>query len=565
MVDPRSAENPGRRKGTDGPGRHGLDPRVVEVIVHIKRLQARGFKRFHDLTIELPGAPKLVVLAGPNGMGKSSLIDAVRFWHGGHGSGEGWFIDQTYHYKAGEPIIPIMELVHLDFVEPIVDAAARKLVYARSAYRHEAEFNATAIQRSGDLLDAPKSTRMIQPESKVSDNYQRIVSATLDDLFVGETEEQTVRQLREKHIGRVRDTMLELFPDLELQGPGDPLGGGTFFFKKAGQSAFHYKNLSGGEKAAFDLVLDLVVKTAVYDNSVIFIDEPELHLNTRLQSTLLKVLLDLTPSEGQLWVATHSIGMMRKAQELGVTDPSSVVFLDFEGHDFDQPVSITPTHPDRDFWSRVLDVALGDLAALVAPECVVLCEGRPAGQGQLAKAEFDARCYRQIFAQEFPRTDWVSVGNAHDVAQDRVELGRTIQTLVSGTQVVRVVDRDMRSNQEIADLEATGTRVLSRRHLESYLLDDEVIWDLCHSMGKSELAVDALHIKQQCITDSVGRGNDVDDVKSAAGAIYVGLRQLLALVGAGNTTETFLTDTMAPLVRTDTNVYAALRDDIFGS
>lgn len=54
--------------------------------MHITRLHARGFKRFHELTIETPGTPRLVVLAGPNGMEKSSLIDAVRLWHGGHGS-----------------------------------------------------------------------------------------------------------------------------------------------------------------------------------------------------------------------------------------------------------------------------------------------------------------------------------------------------------------------------------------------------------------------------------------------------------------------------------------------
>lgn len=212
-------------------------------------------------------------MAGPNGMGKSSLIDAVRLWHGGHGSGEGWFIDEAYHRKAGEAAIDVRQLVELEFAEEVDPADARKSIYARSAYRHEPEFLTSSIQRMGDLLDAPRSRRMIETESKVSDNYQRLVSATLDGLFVGAADEETVAEVREKRIGRVRDAVLELFPNLELQGPGDPLSGGTFFFRKDTQAQFHYKNLSGGEKAGFDLILDLVMKRVVYDNTIFFIDE----------------------------------------------------------------------------------------------------------------------------------------------------------------------------------------------------------------------------------------------------------------------------------------------------
>jgi predicted ATPase len=531
--------------------------------MHIKRLHVRSFKRFHDLTIEIPGTPRLVVMAGPNGMGKSSLIDAVRYWHGGNGLNEGWGGDETYYRKAAEAVLPPHQLVELEFAEQITGEIGKKLVYARSAYRHEPEFLVTSISRRGDLLDAPRSRRMIDPESKVSDNYQRLVSSALDDLFVGAADDVTVRDVREKHIGQVREAMQKLFPDLELQGPGDPLGGGTFYFKKAGKSEFHYKNLSGGEKAGFDLILDLVIKSAIFDNTVFIIDEPELHLNSRLQGALLELLLELTPAQGQLWVATHSIGMMRKAQELASVNPEGVVFLDFENHDFDQPVNISPVHPNREFWNRVLDVALGDLAALVAPDRVVLCEGRPAGAGNAAKAEFDARCYRKIFADEFPRTDFVSVGNALEVSADRVELGRTIQTLISGTEVIRVVDRDQRSMQEVQDLETSGVRVLSRRHLESYLLDDEIVTLLCESSGQPELTNLAIAARNDAVAASVDRGNAVDDLKSAAGDFYVAVRQLLALVGHGNTTESFLADTMAPLVRPSTAVYSQLRADIF--
>ena len=46
-------------------------------------------------------------------------------------------------------------------------------------------------------------------------------------------------------------------------------------------------------------------------------------------------------------------------------------------------------------------------------------------------------------------------------------------------EVVRVIDRDDRSEEEVADLVNDGVRVLSRRNLESYLFDDELLQVSC--------------------------------------------------------------------------------------
>ena len=76
------------------------------------------------------------------------------------------------------------------------------------------------------------------------------------------------------------------------------------------------------------LLLDAVVKREFYDDSIWCIDEPETHLNTRVQGLLLQTLVDLMPSKCQLWIASHSIGFMRKAWEMAKKDPSSVTFVD---------------------------------------------------------------------------------------------------------------------------------------------------------------------------------------------------------------------------------------------
>ena len=371
-------------------------------------------------------------------------------------------------------------------------------------------------------------------------------------------------ELRDAFIGEVRSSMKRIFPDLLLQGIGDPLSAGTFTFEKGRSKGFRYMNLSAGEKAAFDLLLDFIIKRRVFDDTVFCIDEPEIHMSTRLQAALVHEIVSLIPSNCQLWLASHSIGMMRAARDLYEADPSQVAFLDFGGRDFDEPQELAPVAVDRSFWSSSLDVALADLATLVAPRQIVLCEGSPGGPEQSARAEFDARCYRAIFGREFPDTDFLSVGSEEDVRTDRLGVARAIQTLVSGTAVLRVIDRDDRSSEEVERLTTNSVRVLSVRTIESYLLSDEMLEALCRRYDHLDKVEEILGIKRDLLARSVAdRGNPPDDIKSIAGELYVQLKSALGLVGVGNVKESFLSDTMAPLATPETETYKALRRDIF--
>jgi predicted ATPase len=534
--------------------------------MHVKQIKLREFRRFTDLTLEVPGRPQLVVLAGPNGTGKSSLLDALKFWNeyiggaGMHGP-----LDSQYLYKGGRPPVAdwfagVAVSFHEDGEE--VDHP-RQRVYARTAYRNEPEFLLQEIRKVGAMLEERQPPRMIDNDERVSDNYQRMVGQGVNTLYRGDEDELTVRQVREQQIGALREAVRTVYPDLVLEGPGDPLEHGTFLFRKGIVSGFSYKNLSGGEKAVFDLLLDLLVKRESYSNTVFCIDEPEAHLNTAVQASLLDALLLHVNDRSQLWVASHSIGMMRRARDLQAADPDRVVFLDFSDHDFDQPVRLTSVRVSRAFWERTLSVALGDLSELVAPRQVVLCEGSD-GDGTRARRSFDAACLRTIFEEAMPDAAFVPVGNDHEVVRDRLGLGGAIQALVKGATVVPLVDRDHRSPQQVVELKADGVRVLGRRNLEAYLLDDEVLTALCAHAGKPHLAADVLRSKQQRIDECVASGKDRDDLKSVAGRLYVDVRKLLGLSGSGSTADAFLRDTLAPLIRPGMAVYEELRADVFG-
>lgn len=308
-------------------------------------VRIRKFRRFSNLVVEdIPATAKLVVIAGPNGTGKSALFDAMLLRYR-MTSKIGWSEDPRYYDTEpgqGAAAFDRIEIATHDGTE-----LALGQMYIRSAYRNDPDFNISQLKRQGDTFASYKLQRLIDQDAAVSSNYQRLASRAVEDIFVNESSTTTMGDYREKLIGMVREPLRRLFPDLHFVGVGNPLDHGTFQFNKGTSIGFDYKNLSGGEKAAFDLIVDIVIKRQSYTNAIYCIDEPELHMNTKVQGALLEELLKLIPDSAQLWVATHSIGMMRKSRELYDASPDSVAFLDFGNRNFDLPTVIKPTTRTR--------------------------------------------------------------------------------------------------------------------------------------------------------------------------------------------------------------------------
>lgn len=535
--------------------------------MHIKSVVLKRFKRFHELKIELPSTAKLVFLAGPNGTGKSSLFDAFHYWHRIHGGVNiGW--DLTYFPKSGEPDLSSFSgwnhHIQIGFHEAPLQSQPerRKSFVLRSAYRNDPQFQAASLQRQGLPEDEVRFNFMIENDAAVAKNYQRLVSQALEDVFANEKGTTSIGEFRQKVIGDIRDSMGRVFPNLNLNDLGNPLEDGTFRFDKGTSSHFPYKNLSGGEKAAFDLLLDFIVKARTFTNSVYCIDEPEAHLNSRVQGALLGELYRCLPPGCQLWLASHSLGMARRARDIEKQEPGSVAFLDFYDIDFDRPQALRPAIVNRQFWERILDVALDDVSSLVAPSSVILCEGTPFGSRGRNMAH-DARCYDVIFGSDFPDAKFLAAGNSSDIESDRLALFSGIQALVAGCKVDRLIDRDDHSPVDVADLNRKGIRVLGRRHLQCYLYDDEVLKALCGQRGHPELAGALLQDKADALSDSANRGNPADDVKSASGQIFVKAKQRLSLTANGNDAQAFERNVLSPLLRPGMGAYDELKACIF--
>ena len=530
--------------------------------MRIKSVRLQNYKRFTKLAIvDVPATARLVVLVGPNGTGKSSVFDSFLLKAGAavgnYGLSGG---REQYYEKVGrsQNSHEIARRVAIEFHGPMEGQVDLKSAFqVRSAYRNEPDFRIQQLRAARAEEAGPRLERIIDVDASVSQNYERMTWKGMQDLHQDAPEDLTIGEYRRQSLGDLQQAMRGLFTDpaISLQDFGG-IQAQSFRFSKGGVADFHYKNLSGGEKAAFDILLDVFVKRDGAGEAVFCIDEPELHVATDVQGPLIASILGLLPAPTQLWIATHSIGIVREAYRRQQERPGEVAFLDFSGRDFDAPVTIAPSAPNRVFWQNIYKVALDDLSSLVAPQRVVICEG---SRDKHVRA-FDAQCYNELFTDEAPETLFVSQGGAGEVVRSEHLVG-ILKAVAGGIDVRRLIDRDDMTDGERARKIADGTRVLCRRELEEYLYDPAVLRTFLETAGCGEAVVaEVLEERESLVNGQAGPAN----VKDVSRDLFAKIREATGLANLGNKRDEFASQFLVPALRATPCVYGELREDVFG-
>lgn len=530
--------------------------------MRVKSVHLRDYKRFTDLQIlDIPQNAQLVVMIGPNGTGKSSVFDAFLFKAQYAPNIRHISLNeslQQYYYKTpqehdgGDTSLPVWNSIDIQFHNgPPSQRDWPRVFNVRSPYRNEPELRVDSLTAVNPASEKPRFTRIIESDTAVSDDYKRLLWKRVTDLDSSAPADTTFGSYRTESIKELQSALSDLFPNLHLQDFGGISGKGGFRFAKGTVDDFLYTNLSGGEKGAFDLLLDIFVKREEFGDAIYCIDEPEAHIAIAIQGKLLDALLSLLPEDAQLWIATHSIGFVRAAYQRAI-ERDDVVFLDFSYDDFDQAVTLTPASTGRAFWRNIYEVALHDLAMLVGPTRIVLCEGRRDRPNQ----GFDAKCYAKIFAETHGDTVFLSRGGANQVEQSEV-LQAIIMQILEGVEIVRLIDRDNMPEDLRVDrlVDDNGLRILHRRELENYLYDPDVLLTLFREYGYSDIPTSI----QQLLPDNPNSA----DIKQISQQILNEVRRVLSSGFMGNSREQFELAHLATALRNTDSVYRELEADIF--
>lgn len=317
--------------------------------MRITRLQLKNFKRFSDLTIEkIPDSSKLVLLIGSNGSGKSSVFDAFEYIN--KKNKRSLVSDLEYYSKDKKTEFSLniefsngKKLLFND-KNLILPTDESIKFYGRSSLRIE-----PTIQRTGKSgvieTDSDSPTKFIDIDKRfhqdVFEYTKKINEQLREPVFKGE-QADTVK-IFETYIQPLNNSLHNIFglsqySELQLTRFEEEYNPPRLFFKKGNINDLNYDLLSHGEKQVIVLLLNFIVRKDYHQDSVYFIDEMDVHLNTRIQYRLLKEITEhWIPDDAQLWTASHALGFIEYAN-----DYDAATIIDLNDMDFDKPQILVP-------------------------------------------------------------------------------------------------------------------------------------------------------------------------------------------------------------------------------
>lgn len=433
----------------------------------ITELRLQNFKRFTDLTItEIPRDTRLVLLIGTNGSGKSSVFDAFALL--GKQSKENLenkessydklsnyyakgekrsTIDFQYVYQEKENIINLNydgdgTSVILSWGDTLLPKTA---FYGRSSLRQTPQLTKTSIGQNGINIekDEDSPALFILRDNRFENDIDNITRQILADVFKEGGINTT--EIRNRYINPINLGLDNIFKDtkqtLQLISLSPPLEGkpAELIFEK-GNTRFHYDLLSSGEKEILNILLNLLSRRRYFQDTIYFIDEMDLHLNTALQYSLLQEITEnWLPDNCQLWTASHSIGFIDYAQ-----NAEHAVVIDFDDLNFDQPQVLVPNPKDN---REVYEIA-------VSKDMV----GRIFDSMNLFFVENqDAQIYNSI-----------GLKNKIFIPEDGKN---AVYHKVRGTKFKGIIDRDYLTEEEIKEIRSTYSKllILDYYSIENYL------------------------------------------------------------------------------------------------
>lgn len=414
-----------------------------------------GYKRFRNLTIDLGSEPaRIVALVGPNGCGKSSVLDGLLYLANAYDRiGASTVRGSDYHSMDSIPNFSHenveVEFTTGNFITLFNDrrtTGKEKTIFSfRSSYRYNTELKVKTSQAIEELRrNSYGATDASSLDQKMEENYRRLFS-----MYNKYLEESDARpsEAKTKIIGDLNKSLkacLEIW--IDNLGNIESDRGSLYFRRKDHGKDFDYNVLSSGEKEVVDIILDLYLRQDDYNETIFLLDEPELHISTAIQRKLIIEIDRLIGKDCQLILTTHSIGFLRALQTELRGNCQIIQFT----RDMDlsaKPYTLKPAVANAALWRELFEIALDDLAVLVSPKTIIYCEGRAEPGPSKTERGLDAKALNVVFGTERPDTLFVSSGGNTELDQRAgvalAVLGKVFPTV----EILLLKDRDTDSGK----------------------------------------------------------------------------------------------------------------------
>ena len=561
--------------------------------MRLTRLEIDNFKAVRNLLLE--GLQDVVVLADPNGCGKSSVFDAIRLWksaHGGYQANEWqqWFNefqltlgDASILKVLGDKRIPMSVdiVVQLAASERKWLAQNAENLLRLSAWRqlapqtvggwrtsqqsglaedlrvHEPEVERKVAAELPQLMeelrrDSLRGSLTIEPNAnvqidtdlvltKIFGTYEPDVIGVIDyhgpqrtysrerlggiNLNLDQQEEKKahalynynakysnvkselaaayVQDIISKQAGvdasgnqeSLLETLKELFqvffPGKVFKGV-EPHADGVLTFNVRTAAGDHdIDELSSGEKEVLYGYLRL--RNSAPHNSIVLLDEPELHLNPRLVSGLPDFYYRHLGKalNNQLWLVTHSDALLRQS----VGQAGFSVFHIQPPVAGEQPANqVQEIKAEQEIEQLIIEL-VGDLAAYRPGGKLVILEGG-------GKSEVDLRIIQDLFPAVPSAVNFISGGSKSRVRDFQALLSKARDIGAIPTDIISIVDADFEANLPAA--ENGKTYRWDRFHIENYLLEPEFMLQVMRDLRVSGAdSADETTVRQM-LQDSAG-------------------------------------------------------------
>lgn len=232
--------------------------------------------------------------------------------------------------------------------------------------------------------------------------------------------------------------------------------------------------LSSGEKEILFGYLRL--RNQAPQNSVILIDEPELHLNPKLAKKLPEFYYETIGKElnNQIWLVTHSDAILKEVA--GNTNYSIYHMSDSCN---DKRNQLRKISLETDAESALIEL-IGEFSSYNQNQKIVIFEGQD--------SEFDKNMTNTLFPDFENSVNSISAGSKTNVLNLQIVLKAAADEGIISKKFISIVDKD--SDERINDIQ-TQKYSWDVYHIENYLLEEKYILKVLIDLDLNKNDVDS--------------------------------------------------------------------------